>query len=283
MSLFKTVNKDITLCINCVDTDLTGVIQSLTSVWTGNVLPKYIILNFNQPIINIASYHLERTIDLFKINDVVVSILLTPKNCIKKARQDCLDAVSTEWAWFVDDDTLPFPKALHNFLELKNELSVIDSLTYIFGTHVYATNPGNIPGFTLAEHDFETATPKWHLWNYSPSTTSTLRYTERYIVDTGNIFLHVPRVITSGFKFFDSNTDILDKTSGEDTLFGLYMLEHGYHGYFSPDIESVHLLKPMSNFGYDDAIVSYIQSKISGYSEATRKYYQHYLRGKYKI
>lgn len=284
MSLFKLVDRNITLCINITDSDLTGVLQTLTGVWSGTFLPKYIFLNFNQEKIDVSDYHLARTIDLFKVNDVVVSVGLTPKNCVREARQTCIDFVHTEWAWFLDDDTIPYPRAIENFrdvlLDIRYKLKVHPS--FIFGTHVYATNPGNVSGWSIQQKDFATAVPQWHLWNYHDSDD--YRYVERYIVDTGNIFIHKPSFTESKFKFFDKNTHTLNKTSGEDTLFGLYMLEHGYKGYFSPDIESVHILKPITkqNFSYDDAIVGYIQSEISNFSQGTREYYQEYLKGKYK-
>jgi hypothetical protein len=287
MSLFKPVAKDITLCINVTDLDLTGVIQTLTGVWSGSILPKYIFLNFNQEKIGVSNYHLERTIDLFKINDVVVSMAFSPKNCVREARQTCIDAVRTEWAWLLDDDTVPYSDPIENFRYVLADIELQGPLppVFIFGTHVYATNPGNIPGLTLAEKDFKTTHPAWHLWNYAESDTPNIpRYRGSYIVDTGNIFINKTLFVESGFKFFDPRIHKYNKTSGEDTLFGLYMLEHNYFGCFSPDIQSVHLLKPGSkqNFSYDDAIVSYISSEIASYSDITKNYYRRFLSGKYK-
>lgn len=221
----------------------------LSSVLTGQLLPKGIQIRLEGAEPRFNDFYLEQIAELARVRGVEFSFSVHTSTGVRDTRDWQLDNCPTKYLWLVDDDVVFDSECLLAYAAAYDNTYFDDPETAFFaGSKADVNNRRNYPGFKMQEFNWEHAKQvNNHSLLYDISDCRG-HGVKTPVLDTGNVVLHVERIRAKGCRFQLFDTDDRYNPSGDATTFSLVLNKAGLSGMFIPSARAYHLEKPDGGF-----------------------------------
>lgn len=241
-----TILQDTAVCIPTTGNQQ-ALLISLTAILQGLTLPRKILIRSEGHFPAFANFYLEQLSDVARQRGVEFQFAVTPSKGLRYAVDWLLDNCGVNRMWLVADDVLPDVGALTALHEAVQQLeSSIHQESrlwgYVCGLKQDVNNRRGWPDYSqpdpVAAHDY---CPTYG--NYTATSPMVVR---NRLLDNSHAMFNV-REINSRMLMETAFTYGF-QSGGDDTLFGLRIINEGLGGWFCPLSRAFHLEKEAQNF-----------------------------------